>query len=227
MKIFLDSASLEDIQRLSEAELIDGVTTNPSLIAKQGLVEKNKLYAHYKQICELAPDNVSLELLSETKEDMLIEAQELANLSPKAVVKVPMSILGLQVIRRLTAQDIRTNCTLIFSPLQALLAAKAGATFVSPFVGRIDDLHIDGSQLITHIKRIFTNYQFSTQILLASVRNMQHVLSAALIGVDALTATYATLTKIPKHMLTTLGAQQFMDDYQQAHAHALRTQNKE
>ena len=227
MKIFLDSASLEEIRCLSEDELIDGVTTNPSLIAKQGLVEKDRLYAHYSQICDLAPDNVSLELLSENQEEMLAEAQELASLSPKAVVKVPMGTLGLQVIRRLSAQGIRTNCTLIFSPLQALLAAKAGATFVSPFVGRIDDLHVDGTKLISHIKQIFTNYNFSTQILLASVRNMQHVLSAALIGADALTATYATLLKIPKHMLTTLGAQQFMDDYQQAHAHALRTQNKE
>lgn len=220
MQFFVDTASLAQIQELSHLGLIDGVTTNPSLIAKEGIKDEEALYARYAEICEAAPDNVSLEVVSTEPEAMLKEAQRLAAISPKAVIKIAMSPEGLSIIRQLKKAGIRSNCTLIFSPLQALLAAKAGASYVSPFVGRLDDIHSNGMSCVADIKQIFQHYGFSTQILAASIRHVQHLLQAARIGVEVATCPYNVLLSMLSHPLTEKGAALFLSDYQKAMGYA-------
>ena len=220
MQFFIDSASLSHIEELSTLGLIEGVTTNPSLIAKEGLTTEEELYARYSDICRVAPANVSLEVISSEPSAMLSEAKHLAEISPKAVIKIAMSLDGLSVLRKLSALGIRTNCTLVFTPLQALLAAKAGATYVSPFVGRLDDVHADGIVCVSEIKHIFRQYSFDTKVLAASIRHPYHVLRAAQVGADVVTCPYAVIKALPNHPLTEKGAQLFLSDYQKSIAHA-------
>ena len=216
MQFFIDSASLSQIEELSTLGIIDGVTTNPSLIAKEGITDEESLYARYEDICRIAPDNVSLEVVSTELTAMRKEAERLAEISPKAVVKVVMSLEGLQLIRDLSTLGIRTNCTLVFTPIQALLAAKAGASYVSPFVGRLDDIHSDGMACVSEIKQIFQQYRFKTKVLVASVRHPYHVLRAAQVGADVSTCPYAVIKSLPNHPLTEKGTQLFLLDYQKS-----------
>ncbi len=213
MKIFVDTANLAQIEELASLGILDGVTTNPTLLAKEGVAGKQARIRHYQKICELVNGDVSAEVLSTTYEEMLREAQELASIHPSIVVKIPMTEAGLQAIRTLKSQNIRTNCTLVFSGGQALLAAKAGAYYVSPFIGRLDDRTQSGIQTLQEIVEIYRNYQFSTQVLAASIRSPLHVVQCALIGVDAITAPYKVLKELVRHPLTDLGLEKFLSDY--------------
>ena len=213
MKIFIDSTDLKEIAEAQNRGLIEGVTTNPSLMKKVGITEKSDQKDHIHKICKLVPDNVSAEVLSLDCDGMVAEGKDLYKCDPeKVVVKIPMGDEGLKAVVRLTAENIRTNVTLIFSPLQALLAAKAGASFISPFVGRVDDIHYDGTQLISDIVTIMKNYNFSTEVLVASVRHPIHILNAALIGADAVTLPFKVLSELSSHPLTDKGLKQFLKD---------------
>ena len=227
MKIFADTARLEDVRKLSKLGLIDGVTTNPSLIALalpshdlpafaplQGAWHaSNPLYAHYKALCSLVSSHLSAELVSLNSADMLKEARLLAGIDEKIVVKVPMIEQGLDVMRQLKSEGIRTNCTLVFNPHQALVAAKVGASYVSPFVGRVEDMGYDGLNSIEEIRDIFDNYNIETEILCASVRHKEHFLRVALIGADIVTCPPALIMSLIKHPLTDAGLAQFMADF--------------
>ena len=220
MQFFLDSAVLSEIEELSEWGLINGVTTNPTLISKQGLCDEEAIHDHYAKICATAPGNVSLEVIATETEEMLSEAHRLASISSKVIVKVPMTLNGLQAIRSLTKEGIRTNCTLIFTPLQALWAAKAGATYVSPFVGRLDDINSNSTSCIEDIKRIFEHYSLSTQILGASIRGTHHISRLAAMGVDVITCTRSVLMATLTHPLTDKGLEAFLSDYHNSIQHA-------
>ena len=211
MKLFLDSANLNEIREAASWGAIDGVTTNPSLVAK----EHSDFFALLKEICEVVNGPVSMETTSRDAAGMVEEGRVFSKLHPHIVVKCPLTKEGLKATRQLSAERIRVNVTLCFSPTQALLAAKAGAYFVSPFVGRLDDISHDGMGLIRDIKTIYANYQFTTQILVASVRHPLHVVEAARIGADIATMPFAVLEALVKHPLTEAGLERFLKDWEQ------------
>jgi transaldolase len=212
MQFFIDTANISEIREAAQLGIIDGVTTNPTLMSKEGITTKNGQLAHYISICEEVNGFVSAEVLATDFNGMIKEAELLADLHPNIVVKIPMIADGIKAIKYLTEKEIKTNCTLVFSAGQALLAAKAGATFISPFVGRLDDISTDGLQLIAQIRGIFNNYDFSSQILAASIRNPMHVIQCAEIGADVVTAPLNVLLALLKHPLTDIGLAQFLAD---------------
>jgi transaldolase len=214
MKFFIDTANLKEIKEANELGILDGVTTNPSLMAKENITGNNNILKHYVEICSIVDGDISAEVNALTYEEMIAEAEILADLHPNIVVKVPMTSEGLKTIKYLSSKEIKTNCTLIFSPGQALLAAKAGATYVSPFVGRLDDISSDGLQLVAQIRTIFDNFGFETQILAASLRNPMHIIQCAEIGADVITAPLNAIKALIKHPLTDSGLAQFIADYQ-------------
>ena len=212
MKFFIDKANLEQIKEAQDLGILDGVTTNPSLMAKEGISGKEAILNHYKTICEIADGDISAEVLSTTYEEMIKEGEELAALHPNIVVKIPMIKDGVKALRYFSNKGIKTNCTLIFSAGQALLAAKAGATYVSPFLGRLDDISVDGMNLIEEIRIIFDNYMFDTEILAASIRSPMHIINCAKIGADVVTSPLASILNLLKHPLTDSGLAQFVAD---------------
>jgi len=214
MKFFIDTANLAMIEEVSALGVLDGVTTNPSLMAKEGVSGKQNIHNHYLEICKIADGDISAEVLGITFEEMVKEGEELAALHPRIVVKVPMTKDGIKAIRYFSEKGIKTNCTLVFSAGQALLAAKAGATYVSPFLGRLDDVSTDGLQLISEIRTIYDNYAFQTQILAASVRHSMHIVNCAKIGADVVTCPLAPILSLLKHPLTDSGLDQFIKDSQ-------------
>lgn len=218
MKFFIDTANLDQIKEAQDLGVLDGVTTNPSLMAKEGISGEKKVANHYKAICDIVDDNVSAEVIAVDYEEMIKEGEALAALNPKIVVKVPMIKDGLKAIKYFSSKGIKTNCTLIFSPGQALLAAKAGATYVSPFLGRLDDISTDGLQLIEDIRLIFDNYGYPTQILAASIRGPLHIVACAKLGADVITAPLAAITALLKHPLTDSGLATFLADHKKAAA---------
>lgn len=212
MKFFIDTANLQEIQEAQNLGVLDGVTTNPSLMAKEGISGKDNIIAHYKAICAIVDGDVSAEVISTDYEDMIAEGEILAALDEKIVVKVPMIKDGIRAIRYFSNKGIKTNCTLVFSAGQALLAAKAGATYVSPFVGRLDDISFDGTELIEQIRTIYDNYGFETEILAASIRHPVHILKCAEIGADVMTGPLSAILALLKHPLTDIGLEKFMKD---------------
>jgi transaldolase len=213
MKFFIDTANLNEITEANNMGILDGVTTNPSLMAKEGITGKANILQHYINICNIVDGPVSAEVIATDFEGMVKEGEELAALHKNIVVKIPMVTDGLKAIKYFSNKGIRTNCTLIFSPGQALVAAKAGATYVSPFVGRLDDISTDGLQLIEQIRLIFDNYAFDTEILAASVRHPMHIINCASIGADVMTGPLSVIKALVKHPLTDLGLEQFLADH--------------
>ena len=209
MKIFIDTANVKEIKEAVSLGLIDGVTTNPTLMAKEGRAPEQVL----KEICELVSGPVSAEVISLESAGMINEARQLVKLAKNIVVKIPLTKEGLKALKILAAEGIKTNLTLCFSVAQALLVAKAKATYVSPFIGRLDDIAQEGMDLIRDIKKIYENYNFETQIIVASVRNPMHVVNAALIGADIATVPYAVIEQLIKHPLTDIGMNRFLEDY--------------
>jgi transaldolase len=217
MKFFIDTANLQQIREAKDLGILDGVTTNPSLMAKEGISGTDRVLKHYVDICEIVGEgDVSAEVISTDFEGMVREGENLAALHPNIVVKVPMIKDGIKAIRYFSDKGIRTNCTLVFSAGQALLAAKAGATYVSPFVGRLDDISTDGIQLIEQIRLIYDNYAFDTQILAASVRHPMHIMKCAEIGADVMTGPLSAIVALLKHPLTDSGLAQFLADHKKA-----------
>jgi transaldolase len=217
MKFFIDTANLDQIREAKDLGVLDGVTTNPSLMAKEGISGTDRVMKHYVDICEIVGDgDVSAEVIATDFDGMVKEGEDLAALHENIVVKVPMTKDGIKAIRYFTDKGIRTNCTLIFSAGQALLAAKAGATYVSPFVGRLDDISTDGIDLIEQIRTIFDNYGFDTEILAASVRHPMHVIACAEIGADVMTGPLSVILQLMKHPLTDIGLAQFLADHKKA-----------
>jgi transaldolase len=210
MKFFIDTANIEEIKEANDMGMVDGVTTNPSLIAKEGRDFEQVV----KEICEIVDGPVSAEVISTDVEGMLREARHLASIHKNVVVKIPMTIEGLKAVRTLAREGIKTNVTLVFSPLQALMAAKAGASFVSPFVGRLDDISQEGMALVEQIVDIYGNYGYETEIIVASVRNPIHVLESALIGADIATIPFNVLSKLAAHPLTDKGLKAFLADWE-------------
>ena len=213
MKFFIDTANLSDIAEAQALGVLDGVTTNPSLMAKEGITGSDAILEHYKKICELVEGDVSAEVISTDYEGMIKEGEALAVLHPQIVVKLPMIANGVKACKYFLDKGIRTNVTLVFSAGQALLAAKAGATYVSPFLGRLDDISTDGLNLISEIRLIYDNYGFKTQILAASIRNTMHVINCAKIGSDVMTGPLSSITGLLKHPLTDSGLAKFLEDY--------------
>ena len=214
MKFFIDTANLQQIQEAQDLGVLDGVTTNPSLMAKEGISGEENVINHYKAICEIVDGDVSAEVISTTFEEMIVEGEKLAALHPRIVVKVPMIKEGIKAIKYFSNKGIKTNCTLVFSAGQALLAAKAGATYVSPFIGRLDDISVNGLDLISEIRDIYDNYGYETQILAASVRHSAHILGCAKIGADVMTGPLSAIVALLKHPLTDSGLAQFLADHQ-------------
>jgi len=214
MKFFIDTANLEQIKEAQALGVLDGVTTNPSLMAKEGITGAANILQHYLDICNAVDGDVSAEVIATDFEEMVIQGEELAALHPQIVVKLPMIADGIKACKYFSDKGIRTNVTLVFSAGQALLAAKAGATYVSPFLGRLDDISTDGMHLISEIRQIYDNYGFETQILSASVRNTMHVINCAKIGSDVMTGPLSSITGLLKHPLTDSGLAQFLADYQ-------------
>lgn len=212
MKFFIDTANLEQIREAQDLGILDGVTTNPSLMAKEGIQGKDAILQRYKDICEIADGDISAEVLSTTFEEMVKEGEELAALNENIVVKIPMIKDGIKALKYFSDKGIKTNCTLIFSPGQALLAAKAGATYVSPFLGRLDDISVDSMRLIEDIRLIFDNYMFETEILAASIRNPMHIINCAKIGADVITSPLSAILALLAHPLTDNGLATFVAD---------------
>ncbi|MGB3210610.1 MAG: fructose-6-phosphate aldolase [Desulforhopalus sp.] len=210
MKFFIDTANLDEIKRGVEIGMVDGVTTNPSLVAK----EDRQFEEILAEICKVVDGPVSAEVVSLDVEGMMAEAKELAKISDNIVIKVPMIVEGLKAVKRLTAEGIKTNVTLVFSSAQALLAAKAGATFVSPFVGRLDDIGTPSMDLISDIVTVYDNYGYQSEIIVASVRNPQHVMDSALLGADIATIPLKVIMQLAKHPLTDIGMEQFLADWE-------------
>jgi len=216
MKFFIDTANLDQIKEAHDLGILDGVTTNPSLMAKEGITGDENVLNHYKAICDIVEDNVSAEVIATTFDEIVKEGEALAALNPKIVVKVPMIKDGVKAIKHFSSKGIKTNCTLIFSAGQALLAAKAGATYVSPFLGRLDDISSDGLVLIEDIRTIFDNYGYETQILAASIRGPLHIVNCAKLGADVITAPLAAIVGLLKHPLTDSGLATFLADHAKA-----------
>lgn len=212
MKFFIDTANLDQIREAKDLGILDGVTTNPSLMAKEGISGKEAILNHYKTICEIVDGDISAEVLSTTYDEMIAEGEELAAIHPNIVVKIPMIKDGIKALKYFSDKGIKTNCTLIFSAGQALLAAKAGATYVSPFLGRLDDISVDGINLIEEIRVIFDNYLFDTEILAASIRSPMHIINCAKIGADVVTSPLASILNLLNHPLTDKGLEQFVAD---------------
>lgn len=213
MKFFIDTANLDQIKEAQALGVLDGVTTNPSLMAKEGIKGKENILKHYQDICDITTGDVSAEVIATDFKSMIKEGEELAKLHKRIVVKIPMIKDGIKAIRYFSNQNIKTNCTLVFSAGQALLAAKAGATYVSPFIGRLDDISSDGMKLIEEIRLIYNNYNFKTEILAASVRHTMHVLDCAKIGADVMTGPLSSIEGLLKHPLTDIGLAKFLADH--------------
>ena len=218
MKFFIDTANLNDIREAQDLGVLDGVTTNPSLMAKEGISGKDNVLRHYKAICDIVDGDVSAEVIATDFEGMVREGEELADLDDKIVVKIPMIKEGIKALKYFSERGIKTNCTLVFSAGQALLAAKAGATYVSPFVGRLDDISSDGMILIEDIRQIFDNYGYETQILAASVRHPLHIIQCAKLGADVMTGPLSAILQLLKHPLTDSGLAQFLADHAKANS---------
>lgn len=210
MKFFIDTADVEEIRKGLAMGLVDGVTTNPSLVAKTGRPFREVI----EEICSLVDGPVSAEAVSMQTEEMVAEARQLSSIHPNIVVKIPLTLNGLTAVRTLADENIKTNVTLCFSPTQALLAAKAGATYLSPFVGRLDDISQTGMELIEQIVTIYRNYDYKTQVLVASIRNPLHVLEAALMGADVSTIPFKVLSQLVRHPLTDVGIERFLADWE-------------
>jgi transaldolase len=214
MKFFIDTANLQEIKDAHALGVLDGVTTNPSLIAKEGIANRPDFEKHIRAICELVQAPVSAEVIATETPGMLAEARTLAGLDPHVVVKIPMTTDGLRAVKQLSEEGIKTNVTLIFSPLQALMAAKAGATYVSPFVGRLDDVAHQGMDVVNQILEIYSNYLFETELIVASIRNPLHVLEAAKMGADIATIPFKVIEQLVRHPLTDIGLANFLKDWQ-------------
>ena len=210
MKFFVDTANVDEIKQAKEMGMADGVTTNPTLVAR----EKKPFHSLIEEICHIVEGPVSAEVISQEAQGMVKEAEDLAKIAPNIAIKIPMTVEGLKATKILSEKGIRVNMTLVFSPLQALLAAKAGASFVSPFVGRLDDIAHDGMKLVEQIITIYENYDFATEIIVASVRHPLHVLQAALLGADIATIPFKVIKQLAKHPLTDIGLKRFLDDWQ-------------
>lgn len=213
MKFFIDTANLDQIREAQELGVLDGVTTNPSLMAKEGITGRNSILKHYVDICNIVDGDVSAEVIATELNGMIKEGEELAELHDQIVVKVPMIRDGVKALKYFSDKGIRTNCTLVFSPGQALLAAKAGANYVSPFLGRLDDISTDGLHLIGEIRLIYDNYGFETEILAASIRHTMHVIDCAKLGADVMTGPLSSIEGLLKHPLTDIGLEKFLADY--------------
>lgn len=216
MKFFIDTANLEQIREANELGILDGVTTNPSLMAKEGITGHDNVLNHYKAICNIVDGDVSAEVISTDFKGMVEEGERLAALHPNIVVKVPMIVDGVKAISHFTKKGIRTNCTLVFSSGQAILAAKAGATYLSPFIGRLDDSSWDGIDLIQQIAEIYSIQGYETQILAASIRNPLHIVKSAQAGADVVTCPLSAIMGLFKHPLTDIGLAQFLADHKKA-----------
>ena len=213
MKFFIDTANLEQITEAQNLGILDGVTTNPSLMAKEGITGDSNIISHYKKICDIVDGDVSAEVISTEFNGMVEEGNHLSKISDQIVVKIPMTKNGVKALKYFSNNNIKTNCTLIFSPGQALLAAKAGANYVSPFIGRLDDISSDGLSLISEIRQIFDNYNFKTEILSASIRHNMHIIDCAKIGSDVVTAPLSSIVGLLNHPLTDSGLKKFLDDH--------------
>lgn len=213
MKFFIDTANLAQIKEANDLGVLDGVTTNPSLMAKEGITGADNILKHYVDICNIVDGDVSAEVIATDYENIIREGENLATLHKNIVVKVPMIKDGVRAIKYFSSKGIRTNCTLVFSAGQALLAAKAGASYVSPFIGRLDDVSTDGLQLIEDIRLIYDNYGYDTEILAASVRHPMHIIECAKLGADVATCPLSAITALLKHPLTDSGLAQFLADY--------------
>ena len=218
MKFFIDTANLAEIKEAHDMGILDGVTTNPSLMAKEGISGTDNILKHYKAICDIVEGDVSAEVISTDFAGMVREGELLAEIDPKIVVKVPMIKDGVKAIRYFSDRGIKTNCTIVFSAGQALLAAKAGASYVSPFIGRLDDISTDGLGLIETIRTIYDNYGYDTEILAASVRHPMHIIECATIGADVMTGPLSAITALLKHPLTDLGLEKFLEDYRKSNS---------
>lgn len=213
MKFFIDTANLDQIKEAQDLGILDGVTTNPSLMAKEGIKGEKNIKNHYKTICEIVEGDVSAEVISTDYEGMIKEGEALAALHPQITIKVPMIKDGIKAIKYFSDNGYKTNCTLVFSVGQALLAAKAGATYVSPFIGRLDDISTDGVALIKQIVDMYNYYGYGTQVLAASIRHTQHIIQCAEVGADVVTAPLSAITGLLKHPLTDSGLEKFLADY--------------
>lgn len=213
MKFFIDTANLEQIKEAQDMGILDGVTTNPSLMAKEGITGTNNILKHYVNICNLVDGHVSAEVIATDFEGMVREGEALADLHEQIVVKLPMIKDGVKACKYFSSKGVKTNMTLCFSAGQALLAAKAGATYVSPFIGRLDDISTDGLNLIAEIRMIYDNYGFETEILAASVRHTMHVIDCAKLGADVMTGPLSSITGLLNHPLTDIGLAKFLEDY--------------
>ncbi len=213
MKFFIDTANLDQIKEAQDLGVLDGVTTNPSLMAKEGITGAQNILDHYKKICEIVEGDVSAEVIATDYEGMIKQGEELAALNPQIVVKLPLIKDGIKACKYFTDKGIKTNVTLVFSVGQAILAAKAGATYVSPFLGRLDDVSTDGLNLIDEIRLVYDNYGFTTQILAASVRNTMHIVNCAKLGSDVMTGPLSAIEGLLKHPLTDIGLEKFLADY--------------
>ncbi|MGC9197028.1 MAG: fructose-6-phosphate aldolase [Syntrophobacteraceae bacterium] len=213
MKFFIDTANLEEIKEAHNLGVLDGVTTNPSLIAREAISGRKAFKEHIKKICDIVGGPVSAECVSEDLDGMLAEARELSAIDQNVVVKIPMTTEGLKVVKILSGEGIHTNVTLVFSPLQALLAAKAGASYVSPFVGRLDDISQNGMNLVGEILEIYSNYLFETEVIVASIRNPVHVLESARLGADVATIPFKVIEQLARHPLTDKGIEAFSRDW--------------
>ncbi|MFD2565850.1 fructose-6-phosphate aldolase [Pseudotenacibaculum haliotis] len=213
MKFFIDTANLDQIREAQALGILDGVTTNPSLMAKEGITGEENIINHYKAICDIVDGDVSAEVIATDFEGMVKEGEALAALDPQIVVKLPMIGDGVKACKYFSDKGIKTNVTLVFSAGQALLAAKAGATYVSPFIGRLDDISTDGLNLIAEIRQIYDNYMFETEILAASVRHTMHIIDCAKIGADVMTGPLSAISGLLKHPLTDIGLEKFLADY--------------
>ena len=213
MNFFIDTANLNQIKDAQSLGILDGVTTNPSLMAKEGIKGEKNIIKHYKDICNIVSGDVSAEVISVDYKGIIKEGETLAKLHKQIVIKVPMIEEGIKAIRYFSDKGLKTNCTLVFSAGQALLAAKAGATYVSPFIGRLDDISTDGLNLIGEIREIYDNYGFKTQILAASIRHTMHIIDCAKLGADVITGPLSAIKGLMKHPLTDIGLEKFLNDF--------------
>lgn len=218
MKFFIDTANLEQIKEAQELGILDGVTTNPSLMAKEGISGHENIINHYKRICDIVEGDVSAEVISTDFDGIVKEGEFLSSLNPQIVVKVPMISEGIKAIKYFSENNIKTNCTLVFSAGQALIAAKAGASYLSPFIGRLDDISSDGLTLISEIREIYDNYNFETQILAASVRHTMHIIDCAKIGADVVTTPLSAIKGLLNHPLTDSGLKKFLEDHKKSNS---------
>lgn len=218
MKFFIDTANIAQIKEANDLGILDGVTTNPSLMAKEGIKGNESVMKHYKTICDIVDGDVSAEVISTDFAGMIREGEILASIDEKIVVKIPMIKEGVKAIKHLTSMGIKTNCTLIFGPGQAILAAKAGATYISPFVGRLDDISYDGMELIAQIAQIYAVQGYQSQILAASIRNPVHIIKAAQVGAHVITSPLDSILALLKHPLTDIGLEKFLADHKKANS---------